>query len=380
MVNRFKYLVLLFFSVLLLSSCGRRGKLLVLNWGEYINEEAVLLFEEEYNVDVIINLADSNEAFYSRVKSGTTVYDIVIPSEYMVEKMVDKDLLQKIDHSLLSNYDEVNNPFLPGVTGIQDSMFEGFKDYTIPYFWGTFGLMYNKKQSGLEEAVINNSWGALFEANKRPENTRIAMYNTPRFAYAAALLYNNLSPNLDTDEALEIAKTSLSKVNFDGGWGTDTLKKAISGDNLDLAFVYTGDFLDMLYVKLETEKLEDISFDIYVPNNTIAFMDSFVIPKKARHVELAHKFMDFFLRPEIAYLNASVVGYSTPLEKTYKMITEYDGDDEWLTQWAYATKKYYPVLDQDSDVKFQGIPLANLDREFLAKIDMMINNVKAKKS
>lgn len=376
MAKKFKNIVLLIFMSLLLASCGGREKLLILNWGEYINEEAVRLFEEEYNVDVIINLADSNEMFYSKIKSGTTVYDLVLPSEYMVDKMVSKDLLQKIDFTKLSNYDEVNNPFLPGVIGIQEEMFAGFTDYTVPYFWGTFGLMYNKKKAGLEDAVNTYSWGALFEEEKRPKDTKVSMYNVPRFAYAASLLYNNLSPNLETDEALEIAQAGLLKIDYNG-WGTDTLKKSIANGNLDLAFVYTGDFLDMLYIKLaDGVSLEDVSFDIYIPDNTIAFMDSFVIPKKARHVDLAHKFMDFFLRPEIAYMNASVVGYCTPLVKSYEAIISDTQEDQ---DWAYATKKYYPILGEDSPVKFQGLPLANLDREFLAKIDKMVNNVKASK-
>lgn len=373
MVSKFKYLVLLFFLTLTLSACGGREQLLILNWGEYINEEAVALFEKEYNVDVIINIAESNEMFYSKIKSGTTVYDLVLPSEYMVDKMVSKDLLQKVNFDLLENYDPVNNPFLPGVLGIQESMFEGFDEYTIPYFWGTFGLMYNKNKEGLEEAVKANSWDAFFEEDKRPAGTRVAMYNVPRYAYAAALLYNDMSPNLETKEGLEIASESLSKVKFEA-WGTDTLKKSIVNDNLDLAFVYTGDFLDMLYIKLEDGvAIEDMTFDIYIPNNTIAFMDSFVIPKKARHVELAHKFMDFFLRPEIAYLNANVVGYSTPLVKAYEDITSDDQEDQ---AWAYATKKYYPILDGNDGVKYQGVPLANLDRLFLAEIDTMVNNVK----
>lgn len=376
MVKKFRVLVIIFFMSVVLSSCGGREKLLVLNWGEYINEEAVALFEKEYNVDVIINIVESNEMFYSKIKSGTTVYDLVVPSDYMVDKLVSKDLIQKIDFSLLSNYDEVNNPFLPGVIGIQESMFNEFKEYTIPYFWGTFGLMYNKKVEGLEEAIQTYSWKAFFEEEYRPKGTKVAMYNVPRFAYATAMFYNDLSPNLDTDEALGIAYQTLSQVEF-SGWGTDTLKKSIVNGNLDLAFVYTGDFLDMLYIKLaDGLSLDEISFDIYIPDNTIAFMDSFVIPKKARHYELAHKFMDFFLRPEIAYMNASVVGYCTPLLKSYEAIVSDEQEDR---DWAYANKKYYPILDENSPVKFQGTPLKNMNREFLAKIDTMINNVKAKR-
>lgn len=356
-----------------LVGCNRRERLLILNWGEYINDEVLLKFEEEYNVSVSMSLADSNELFYSKIKSGTTAYDIVVPSDYMVEKMHDNGLLQKIDLSKLTNYDPVNNPFMPGVKGIQSIMFEGNEEYAIPYFWGTFGIMYNKKKAGLEEALLKYGWEAYFEQNKRPEGTRIGMYDVPRFAYAAAMFYNNMDPNIADEKSLNIAFETLSRFRFNE-WGTDTLKKAIAGDNLDMAFVYTGDFLDTLYIKLDDNPdLNDITFDIYIPDNTIAFMDTLVIPKKARHVELAHKFIDFMLRPENAYENASVVGYCTPLLKAYNEIVNYEGDDAWLNAWAYANKKYYPLLDN-----FKGTPIKNLDRDKLNEITNLVNNAKAK--
>lgn len=374
--NKILICLIIGLSSLILAGCNGKNKLLILNWGEYINEEIVEEFERIYNVDVVINLVESNELFYSKVKSGTTVYDLVVPSDYMIEKMVEKDLLQKIDFSLLKNYDPVNNPFMPGVLGIQKEMFEGNEDYHIPYFWGTFGLMYNKKKAGLEEEITNYGWKAYFEDEYLPTDTKVGMYDVPRFAYAAALIYNNMSPNEQTNTSLDLAYKTLRKKDFNS-WGTDTLKKRIASDNLDLAFVYTGDFLDMLYVKLETTSLEDISFDIYVPDDTIAFMDSLVIPKKARHVELAHKFIDFLLDPEIAYLNASVIGYCTPIKKAYDKIVNYNGNDEWLNSWAYATSKYYPLPDVNDPVQYKGVPLANLDQNFLNDIITMVNNVKA---
>ena len=362
--------------IILLASRGNKERLLILNWGEYINDEVVELFEEEYGIDVVISIADSNELFYSKVKSGTTAYDLVIPSDYMIEKMYSKDLLQKIDLDKLENYDPINNPFMPGIIGIQESMFPGNTDYAVPYFWGTFGLMYNKEVAGLEEAVITNEWKAFFEPDLLPANTRVGMYNVPRYAYAAAMFYNDLSPNEATEASLKLAADTLSHYKFTE-WGTDTLKKGIAAQNLDLAFVYTGDFLDTLYIKLDSDPdLDKITFDIHVPEDTIAFMDGFVIPKNARHVDSAHLFIDFLLRPEIAYLNASVVGYCSPIQSAYEEIVEYVGEDEWLNAWAYATAKYYPMPKADDPVQFKGTPLANLDPEFLSKIQTMVNNVK----
>lgn len=373
-----KIIAIIVFSLFLALLIFREQKprLLILNWGEYINDEVVELFEAEYGVDVVISIADSNELFYSKVKSGTTAYDLVLPSDYMIEKMKDKGLLQKIDLSQLSNYDLENNPMMPGVLGIQESMFPGNEEYAVPYFWGTFGLMYNKRVPGLEAAIKEHEWKAFFDASLLPNGTRVGIYNVPRFAYAAALFYNDLGPNEATEASLELARTTLSKRKFTE-WGTDTLKKGIAANNLDLAFLYTGDFLDTLYIKLDADpNIDNIQFDIHIPNNTIAFMDGFVIPKKARNVETAHLFIDFLLRPEIAYLNASVVGYCTPLVKAYNQIVNYEGDDPWLSAWAYATKTYYPMPDENDPVQFKGTPIANLDADFLSRIQTMVNNVK----
>ena len=102
------FIALLLTGVISLSSCANNNQLLLLNWGEYINEDLVREFEEEYNCSVSISVAESNELFYSKIKSGTTAYDLVIPSDYMVEKMYNKGILQPIDFSKLPNYDENN--------------------------------------------------------------------------------------------------------------------------------------------------------------------------------------------------------------------------------------------------------------------------------
>lgn len=363
----------------LLSGCNRSKKLLLLNWGEYLNEDVITAFEKETGYIVVQDLADSNELFYSKIKSGTTAYDLVIPSEYMVQKMYEKDLLQKIDFSKLTNYDPINNPFMDSVLGVQSEMFEGNEAYAMPYFWGTFGILYNKQKAGLEQAVLENGWHAYFDSAYRPANTRVAMYNVPRFAYAAALLYKGYNPNDVSDELLTIAETTLLQTNFTE-WGFDTLKKGIVANNLDMAFTYTGDFLDMLYTRLDAgDTLEDITFDIYVPQATIAFMDSLVIPKKARHLDAAHAFIDFLLKPEIAYLNASSVGYATALQNTYDLIVDNLGsDDAWLDQWAYANLTYYPMPKETDIIKYKGTPLANIDQKWVDKITTMVNNVKSR--
>ncbi len=377
--SKLLFLVGLICSSLTSTSCSNKEKLLILNWGEYINDELVAAFEEEYNCEVSISIADSNELFYSKVKSGTTVYDLVLPSDYMVKKMYESDLLQKIDTSKLTNFSQ--DKFLPGVKGIEEEYsskydFEEYYSYQIPYFWGTFGLMYNKQKEGLQEALETYSWDAFFNKDLLPKGTTTGMYNVPRDSYAASMFHLGYSPNEMGEKYLQEVKEDLTKANFDQ-WGTDELKKQIQKGDLDVAFVYTGDFLDMFYQDTSDggKGIDEVTYDIYIPDNTIAFMDSFVLTKNARNVDLAYKFMNYFLDPEVAYKNASVVGYCTTLQSSYDEIVALKSSPDVSSQaWSYAMTTYYPILEGEK--KYKGTPLINFDKNYLTKVTSMVNDVK----
>ncbi len=365
-------------SVFIVNGCNTNNKLLILNWGEYINDDLVLKFEEMYQVEVSISIADSNELFYSKIKSGTTAYDLVLPGDYMIEKLIREDLIQTIDFDKLSNYDPINNPYMDGLESLMATMTPGSRNYFVPYFWGTFGLMYNNRIAGLKDALEIHGWDAYFEPNLRPTN-RVGMYDVAQYAYAASLIYLGLDPNALPDTTpegfsqthLELSRNALRQARFTT-FADDALKKDIQANNLDLAFVWTGDFLDMLYVDLdEGLDYDDKTYDIYIPERTMAFLDGFVIPSKARNVDLAHKFIDFFLDVENSYENASVVGYATPLINTYLEITEYVGDDLWLNNWRRAYLDYYPNIET-----FQGIPYASFSQSVMSQLLLMFNDVK----
>lgn len=367
-------LITLLMIPFVISGCQKDNTLLLLNWGEYINDEIIENFEKEYNCEVKMSIADSNELFYAKVKSGTTAYDLVVPSDYMTQKMYENDLLEKLDFSKIPNYDI--NKFMPGVRGIMSEMFEGNEAYHVPYFWGTFGLMYNKQVRGLEDAILEKGWTAYFNPSLLPSGTRIGMYNVPRYAFAATMFYQNISPNVVNEEMLKTFEQTLRGTKI-VEWGNDTLKKGIVANNLDLAFVYTGDYLDMLYTRLdEGAEFEDITFDIYIPDETIAFVDSLVMPKNSRHKDLAYKFINYMLEPKNAYLNASVVGYCTPLISSYEMIANpVDLNDSWLRNWSIAIKRYYP-LPNPGEKQYKGTPLRNLSKDELTKITNIVNKVK----
>jgi spermidine/putrescine-binding protein len=294
------------------SACDSRPVLNILNWGEYINEEVVKNFENEYGINVKISVADSNELFYSKIKSGTTSFDLVIPSDYMIEKMYEEDMLHALDYSKLPNYDDVT--YMDGVEQIFDSMAEttferngktvDYKDYMVPYFWGTFGIIYNNRVSGLKEALNQYGWAAYFDATTHFPNARRGMYDVAQFAYAAAMLYRDQNPNDYSTAYLNQVKLDLQNANFTQ-WGDDMLKRDIEADNLDMAFTYTGDYLDRLYIQLDEGKsLEQVraNFDIYIPENTLVFIDGMVIPKTAKNIDGAHQFINYLLDPEVVAL------------------------------------------------------------------------------
>ena len=366
---------------LILLACSSRPKLRLLNWGEYINDAVVEKFEAETGIDLVISVADSNELFYSKIKSKTTAFDLVIPSDYMIEKMVDEDMLIELNYDLLPNRDRVT--YFDGVNQIFASMTEttllrtsetvDYNDYAVPYFWGTFGIIYNNRVEGLGSALNEHGWDVYFEADNYFPTARRGMYDVAQFAYAAAMMYMDNNPNDYTKDLENQVKTVIENANFIE-WGDDTLKRNVEADNLDMAFVYTGDFLDRLYIQLDEGKtLEEVTndFNIYIPDTTMVFIDAMVIPNTATNIEGAHEFINFLLDPVNAALNAEVVGYAVAYEEAFNQILSYlDSLDETKHNWATANSIYYNM-----DVERTYYPLTTLSPDDIESINTMIQNV-----
>ncbi len=370
-------------ATVLLASCESRPTLRILNWGEYINDAVVSNFEEETGYRVIVDVADSNEAFYSKIKSGTTAYDIVVPSDYMVEKMIDENLLYALDYSKLPN--SANVTYMAGVENIYASMTEttlartgqtiDYKQYAVPYFWGSFGIIYNNRVEGLKSALEADAWGALFDPTLAPSGVRRGMYDVPQFAYAAASFYLNQDINTLTDQSLTAVENAIAQADF-SEWGDDTLKRNVESDNLDLAFTYTGDYLDRLYLQLdEGRSLEEIQadFNIFIPNQTLVFIDNLVIPTTSNQVDMAHEFINYMFLPEVVALNSEVVGYATGIVEAYDIIVAYQtSDDASKRNWATAYQIYY-----NKDATTELIPLTSLPADDIDRINTMVDNVRS---
>mgnify|MGYP004608238965 FL=1 len=402
MKRKLSSLLLIFIIALTISSCAGREKLLFLNWGEYIDESLITAFENKYNCDVVMDLGDSNEIFYSKVRAGTTVYDVICPSDYMVEKMYRNNMLLKIDFDKYGLTAYKNQELIAPVKAIYEEMHkqtsdvdkenETISDYSTPYLCGTWGIMYSTEVSGLENTIKNekNSWSILFDRSKTPVGTKIAMYDSSIHAYYAACKYfEDEGLDFNTYEELPSSKLSQIKdlvkgVKFDA-WGNDNIKKDIVAGNLDIGFMWTGDFL-YYYCENATEtvlnaytnndakidelinvlneitkddgeyningKSYSIGFDLFIPNDTIAFCDNLVISNQSSNQELAHKFIDFMISNSItvndveytpAYSNTYYVDYNTPYLSVYNKIID-------LKYSNPETKELLTLTQEDEDL------------------------------
>ena len=358
-------LIFISFCVLVLNGCDEGNTLYLLNWAEYIDEDLIALFEKENNCTVVLDIANSNEAMYSKIVSDAAPYDIAFPSDYMIGQMIaDNDgigsVIQPIDFSKLSNYslDEENpkstNKFDSNLIEMINNDCKELLDYAVPYFWGSLGIMYNTES--LDETQIatiqEKGWAVLFEKDLLGD-VKIGMYASARDSIASALLYNGFSLNSTNQEELKKAEESLFKMNYEA-WATDDLKTGVAMGKYDLALVYSGDFFDVLYSAYDVpEGVEpEINFNMFAPSNNNVFFDAMVIPTNSKNTDLAYKFIDFMLDTEksvikeedgeeyeiigVAEANAQYVGYCPTIRSVYENMynnEDFDGVSNLDVYW-----------------------------------------------
>ncbi len=333
-------------SIFTLAACGKSAKqtLKVLNWGDYINEDLVEKFEKENTCKVDIILSESNEDMYLNIKNKKSKYDIAVPSDYMISKLQKEGLLNKIDTSKLENYSE--GMFRSSLQTLINTDGADYKEYFVPYFWGSLGIMYNKSKAGVEEAVKENGFKVLFDSSVLPTGTTRGMYDCARDAFAAAEAYLGYSFNTVDDTELQACR-DLLKANTYQGRGGDDLKGKVALGNLDLALVYSGDYFDQRYKFTEDGQDPDSKFGLYAPTSkNNVFYDGLVIPTTSENVDLAHKFIDFFLDTDNSFENTDYVGYSATIEAVYQQYVELandkDGEDYEYYSALMAIDAYDP--------------------------------------
>ncbi|MBS4535461.1 ABC transporter substrate-binding protein [Clostridium sp. D2Q-14] len=286
-----------------MTGCGEeKAQLYVYNWGDYIDEDVLDEFEEEYNVEVVYETYPTNEEMYVKINQGGTKYDVAIPSDYMIEKMIKEDLLHKIDMNNIENYDNVADRF-------KNLDFDPDNEYSVPYMWGTVGILYNEKM--VDEEV--NSWNILWDEEYDDE---ILMLDSQRDSFAIALKKLGYSINTNNEEELEEAKDELIKqkdlvLAYVGDEGKDMMVR----EEAALSVAWSGDATYLM------EENENLNYVIPKKGSNLWY-DNMVIPKTSENKELAEKFIDFMTRPDIALKNTEYIGYSTPNKKAMEELDE----------------------------------------------------------
>lgn len=289
------------------SEGGENGEVYVYNWGEYIDPETITMFEEETGIKVIYDEFETNETMYPKVAAGSSNYDVICPSDYMIQKMIDNDMLQEL------NFD--NMPNAKANIGAQyyeqAAAFDPGNKYCVPYCWGTVGILYNKTM--VQEPVT--SWSILWN-EKYKDN--ILMQDSVRDAFMVALKLNGNSMNSLNEAELQAAKQLLiDQKPLVQAYVVDQVRDKMIGDEAAIGVIYSG---EAIYTQRENPNLEYV-----VPEEgTNVWIDGWVVPKNAPNKENAEKFIDFMCRADIALLNFDYITYSTPNDAARELIEDED--------------------------------------------------------
>lgn len=303
------------------SSEGTNGKVVVYNWGDYIDPEVNELFTKETGIKVEYSDYANNEEMYTSVEPGNTSYDVLFPSDYMIEKMIHKNMLQKIDLSKIANYEKIDADF-------KNLPYDPNNEYSVPYMWGTVGIVYNKTM--VSEPV--DSWDILWDSKYEDQ---IFMYDSERDSIMVALKKLGYSMNTRDEAQLEEAKQLLiEQAPLVLGYVGDEGKSKMINGEAALMIAWAGDAMVM--------QAENPDLEYVIPKEgSNWFVDGIVIPQNAKNVSNAYQYIDFLCRPDIAARNAEYIGYSTPISEAKALLPE----EIQNSKVAYPD---YSVLVQDN--------------------------------
>ncbi|USK52232.1 ABC transporter substrate-binding protein [Bacillus sp. CMF12] len=283
--------------------------LTIFNWGDYIDADLVEKFEQETGIKVIYETFDSNEAMMTKIEQGGTAYDIAVPSEYAIEKMKEEDLLLPVDHSKIPNLKYIDQRFM-------DLPFDPGNEYSIPYFWGTVGILYNTDILGDKKIT---SWNDLWDPELK---NQILLIDGAREVMGMGLNSLHYSLNDKNRDNLIEAKDKLDTLtpNIKAIVG-DEIRMLMENDEAGIGVVWSGTAQELMWEK------DNLEYVLPEEGSNLWF-DNMVIPKTAKNPEAAHQFMNFILDPENAAQNTEYVGYSTPNKEALKYMDEETISDE----------------------------------------------------
>lgn len=284
------------------SSTRQSNKLVVYNWGDYIDPELLKKFTNETGIEVQYETFDSNESMYTKIKQGGTTYDIAVPSDYMIDKMRKEHLLLKLDQSKIIGLKAIGDAFL----GLS---FDEHNDYSIPYFWGTLGIVYNDAMVKKAPKHWSDLWDTSYVNN-------IMFVDGAREVMGIGLATLGYNLNTKSLSALNEATKKLDALtpNIKAIVGDEMKGYLINGDAA-IGVTFSGEAREML------ESNKHLHYIVPSEGSNIWF-DNLVIPKTAKHITEAYAFINFMLKPDNAMQNAKYIGYSTPNDLAKKLLPD----------------------------------------------------------
>lgn len=336
-----KFIAVLLGAALMVSGCGsskaqeaQKGKyssntLKLYNWGEYMGENLISNFEEEFGVKVIVEYFDSNEMMYTKLQAGDA-YDVLVPSDYMIERLIKENALMKLDKSLIPNIKNL-------AEGLPSTDVDPDNTYSVPYFWGSVGIVYNKNKVPTQ-LVEKEGFDILKNTDYKG---RIYMYDSERDSFMVALKALGYSMNTEDESEIEEAFQWLKELNdtMDPTYVTDEVIDNMMNGDKDLAVVYSGDATVVL------DENPDMGF-VMPKEGTNVWSDAMVIPANAENPELAHEFINYVLTYDASYGNSEAVGYASSNQEVLDEMTVEGG--------LYAENEaYLPRKGHEKDEVFK---------------------------
>lgn len=371
-------LLLICLSVCLLAgvftSCEKRDETLTLyvyNWGEYIsdgsdesvdtNAEFEKYCKEELGITVKVNYSTfaSNESMYAKVSSGSTKYDIIIPSDYMIERMINEDMLAPLDLSKIPNYQFIDDAFKG-----ENIYYECGREelYSVPYFYGMIGIIYNTSIVDENDEQIG-SWDLMWDEQYKGD---ILQFNNSRDAFGTAQYKLGLDVNDEDEEKWRLALDELlEQKKIVQGYVMDEIFNKMQSGSAAIAAYYAGDYLSMY------EDNEDLAF-FYPQEGTNSYIDAMCIPKNAEHYDLALEYINFMCSHDIAMANALYTYYASP-------VTTVVDDPEYQEAMEEVHEDAMSILyEQAYEVPSQAY--LNLSSDGLSMLNVLWEELKAKSS
>ena len=316
--------------------------LYVYNAGEYIDPELIDMFEEETGINVVYDVFETLEEMYPVIEAGGVIYDCVCPSDYMIEKMIHNNLLQEINYDNIPNIKYIGEDYLK-----MASEFDPGNKYSVPYTWGTVGILYNTRMLDELGVPYPTKWSDLWNPALKNE---ILMQDSVRDAFMVALKKNGYSCNTENPEELDTAmKDLINQKPIVQAYVIDQVRDKMIGEEAAVGVIYSG---EILYVQDELDGT-DVNVEYAIPEEgTNLWIDAWVIPKNARNKEYAEKWINFLCRPDVAAKNFEYITYPTPNTGALELL-----DKEYLenkavfpdTKELLKTSEFYHYLGPEGD-------------------------------